>query len=396
MSPFPPRNGHRFSDECPAALPVRPSILVESPRRAIRAAFCSGALLAFASFATAADKREPAFKISTIPATAMAGPVVKIETRGPASNRYMAFDVADDTTFDLRGAHIAGSPEHPMRSPFTAGEQDRPPKSLRVIGGVVDGGIPREWGWYLTHGFGGVGFHTVATGLQVLEGARIHNVEDGWHPRETPSFKRRAYPNTGRFLMRQCYLTGIRDDSIENDEFIPGDIEDSLFDGVHCFLSEQNERQAGVFRLNVETIGPNEDRHINVTRVLVRLSVTNGNEQGTGKWFKLMGRESPVHQINIVDSVFATDAEPRQGGWKSLRFPEGATFRGTNYVLWLGRPGTFGAQLPPQVKFLEGQAAKDKWHEVRNQWLEAHGYEPRSPDDWDPMKAPVTAPRRRP
>jgi hypothetical protein len=53
-------------------------------------------------------------------------------------------------------------------------------------------GIPREWGWTLSHAFGGAGVYTVASGLQSIEGMRIHNVEDGRHPRETPSFKLRA------------------------------------------------------------------------------------------------------------------------------------------------------------------------------------------------------------
>ena len=90
--------------------------------------------------------------------------------------------------------------------------------------------------------------------------------------------------------------------------------------------------------------------------------------------------------------MFATDAEPRSG-WRVLNFPKDATFRGTNYVLWLGPPGTSGARVPVGLKFLEGQPAMDKWHEGRNPWLEAHGYDRRSPNDWDPMKAPVVAPR---
>lgn len=367
---------------------------LRSPRVVIET--CTLALLAVAGVAVAAQRPASPYRVTTTPATSTRGPIIKVETNGPVSNRYQAFDTADDTTFDFTGAHIAGSPEHPLQHPVRLGEQDRPPNGIRVIGGVVTGGIPHEWGWYLSHAFGGTGFYTVSTGIHVIDGARIHNVEDGWHPRETPSFKLRSYPNTGRFVLRNTYMTAVRDDCIENDEFLPGDVENSLFDGVHCFLSEQNERQAGLYRPIVETIGPNEDRHINLNRVLVRLTITNGGEKGTGKWFKLMGRESPVHHINITDCVFATDAPPRQGGWQSQRFPKDATFRGTNYVLWLGAPGAFGGTLPKEVKFLEGQAAKDKWHEVRNEWLKAHGYELRSPDDWDPMKAPVAAPRRRP
>jgi hypothetical protein len=351
-------------------------------------------LFGTAGLAFAAERPDSPFVVTTTPASGSKGPVVKVETKGPVSNRYQAFDVADHTTFDLRGAHIAGSPEHPMQNPFRAGEQERPPNGIHIIGGVVDGGMPQDWSWSLSHAFGGVGFYTVSTGLHVLEGARIHNVEDGWHPRETPGFKLRAYPNTARFLMRDCYMTGIRDDCIENDEFIPGAVEDSLFDGVWTLISEQNERQGGLMRRTVTTIGPDEDRDIHLTRVLVRVTSTSSREQKPGRWFKLIGRESPVHRFVITDCVFATDAEPR-AGWRVLNFPKDATFRGTNYVLWLGQPGGYKADVPPGLKFLEGQAAKDKWHEVRNQWLLAHGYPPRSPNDWNPMEAPVAAPQLR-
>jgi len=58
-------------------------------------------------------------------------------------------------------------------------------------------------------------------------------------------------------------------------------------------------------------------------------------------------------------------------------------------------PGAYGAEIPAGVTFLEGQAAKDKWNQARNVWLVAHGYEPRSPEDWNLMEAPVAAPTRR-
>ena len=350
-------------------------------------------MLAVATLTGAEERWPSAFKITTTPASGSQSKVVKVETPKVSHNRYQAYEVGEaDITIDLTAAHIAGTPEHPMRSPVIVGEQERPPNGIRVIGGVVDGGIPREWGWFLTHAFSGAGFYTVATGLQVIEGARIHNVGDGWHPRETPAFKLRAYPNTGRFLMKGCYMTGIRDDCIENDEFLPGDIEDSLFDGVWTLFSEQNERQSGTMRPDLTTIGPKEDPNIGLTRVLVRVTSTCGNEPKPGRWFKLIGRESPVHRFTITDCVFATDAEPRSG-WRVLNFPKDATFRGTNYVLWLGEPGGYRAEVPAGIKFLEGKDAKAKWHEVRNQWLIAHGYEPRGPNDWDPMQAPVAAPR---
>ena len=349
----------------------------------------SVALLA-ASTCFAADK-PPAYKVSTTPATATSGPVVKME--GVFGSRYTAHaDVADNTTFDLTGMFWDSKPTHPIVTAFLVGEQPTPPKNITILGGVVKGTIPLEWSWELTHAFGGAGFYTVGAGLHRLEGARIHNLHDGWRPRETPLFRARSYPNNARFLMRACYLTGIRDDALENDEFMPGDIEDCLIDGTWTFLSEQNEAVNGFRSLKVPAIGPNEDPEIRVTRTLVRLARTNG-DPGLGTWFKFHGYETPNHKIVITDSVFAVGEQPR-GGWKLVNFHKNATFKGANHLLWLGEPGKYGATKPDGVKFLEGAEARAKWHELRNQWLVAHGYEPRGAEDWDPMQAPVAAPRR--
>ena len=349
--------------------------------------------LAGPAFSAQRDRPPPSITVTTRPGTADRGPHVKVKTDGPVGNKFTSFETADKTTFDLTDAAFVSTFEHPKGNVFMAGNQPEPPKDLRVVGGVADGGIPLEWNWRLVHGFGGAAFYTVARGTQVLDGVRIHNFEDGWHPRETPNFRRRSYPNTSRFVMRNCYVTGIRDDVIENDEFLPGEIDDCLFDGVWTMLSEQNERQNAVRREGVPTVGPDEDPFIRLNRALVRITVTNANETGPGRWFKLQPYGSTSHRLSITDSVFAIDQAPRNG-WRLLNFPKDATYQGTNYILWLGT-GPYQAEIPPGVKFLEGQAAKDKWHQVRNGWLVRHGYEPRSPNDWDPMKAPVAAPRRK-
>jgi hypothetical protein len=298
-------------------------------------------------------------------------------------------EVKDGMLFDLRrwsSTAVGNDSNHA----FDVGNQVTPPRDVCVVGGVVKGAIPLEWGWSATHSFGGEGYRTTASGLTAVDGARIHNVEDGWKPRESQTPKDvGTYPNTGTFRMRDTYMTGIRDDCIEDDEFVPGEVEDSLFDGVWTFLSEQNQT-----RNDPQTIGPSEDASIRVTRVYVRLFVTNGSEAGGGKWFKWQGRGARNHSLVITDSVFAVHKKPRLG-WQSLDIPPGTIWKGTNHILWLGTPGEYGGPRPPEVTYVEGQAAKDKWNQVRSAWLKAHCFEPRPTDDWNPMDDPVTAPKCR-
>jgi hypothetical protein len=219
--------------------------------------------------------------------------------------------------------------------------------------------------------------------------ARIHNHEDGVHVREKPSSD-----NQGVFSMRDVYLTGIRDDIMEDDEqadlqgFMPGTISNVLGDGVWTFLSEQNQG-SGTSR---QSIGANEDQYIHIDHTYIRLSVTNANEVGGGKWFKWQGRGVANHKLEITDSAFAVDKQPK-AGWSSLDIPAGTIWKGTNYVLWLGTPGGYGGPKPAGVNFLEGQAALDKWNYFRNGWLAAHGFARKDANDLDPMDYPVVVPQ---
>ena len=309
------------------------------------------------------------------------GPVIYLS--GVITSRYTANTVPNGMTFNRTGWY-SDAVGNGTNGAFSVGNGESPPYDVCVFRGVINGHIPLSWNWDEVHDFGGHGDRTTTAHMALIDGARVHNVEDGWKPRELPEFG-----NTGIMQMRNTYMTGIRDDSIENDDFMPGTIEDSLFDGVDTFLSEQN--QSGATPL---TIGPNEDQYIRVARVYVRLYSTNSDGNSyPGRWFKWQPRGTTNHNLIITDSVFATHGPEPRDGWSALNFPEGTTFEGTNYVLWLGTPGAYEATIPSGVIFLEGQAAIDKWNQTRNTWLTTHGYEPRPLDDFNPMDDPVVAPR---
>jgi hypothetical protein len=254
---------------------------------------------------------------------------------------------------------------------------------------VVDGQFPLSWDWTTAHSHGGKAFNVVTPpNPATLKCARVHNHEDGWGAREQPSFL-----NQGTFVWHDTYMTGIRDDMMEDDNqvglegFMPGTISNILGDGVWTFLSEQNQGSGSPY----PSIGPNEDPYIHIDHAYIRLTVTNANEVGGGKWFKWQGRGLPNHKLKIADSVFAVDKLPK-AGWSSLDIPAGTIWSGTNYILWLGPTGGYGGPKPAGTTFLEGQAALDKWNFYRNGWLSAHCFPTKAANDLYPMDDAVAAP----
>lgn len=196
-------------------------------------------------------------------------------------------------------------------------------------------------------------------GVTRFAGIHVDNGDDAIKPIESP-----AFADSGRFLVEGVYATNVRDDSIENDFFMSGTIRDDLFDGVHTFLSEQCQPCTG------PSISAGEDPNVYISNVLVRLKDMNTDLRG-GRFFKYQGDAThPEHHPVITDSVFAITQAPNSG-WDVAGF-EGAEFHGTNYLLWLGT-GAYGGSVPAAMTFLQGQAAADKWCQVRADWLTSHG-----------------------
>jgi len=331
--------------------------------------------------ATAADTAT-----TTAPTASPCSGTSVVTLSGTTSTPYST-SVAGGTTSNLYGWYSTAVGESRANMGFTASTDGT---DLCVVGGVVDGDIPFSWDWRQVHTFGGAGYTTaVGAGIAYLDNVRVDNVEDGWQPRERP------YPtNRGVMHMTRAYMTAIRDDCIENDHFMPGTIEDSLFDGVFTFLSEQNQDSV------TNTMGSDEDPHIYLKNVYVRLSQINAPGSYTvGRWFKWMPRGATNHRLDITDSVFAVDRAPTNEKGKiqwhpHCHFPPGTTFHGKNYILWLGS-GAYGGQKPSDVTFLEGQPAKDKWVQVRNDWLASHCYPILSASDIDQKDEPVQPPGSR-
>jgi hypothetical protein len=246
-------------------------------------------------------------------------------------------------------------------SPICAevGSDASPAVEIEWLGGLFLGRAPTAWTWDQAHSYGGAGIRSYLSGPMTYSYLRVHNIEDGLQPREVAA-------NMGSWILHDSYFSAMRDDCIEDDDFMPGTVQDCLMDGVRAFISEQNES-----RSSFSSIGPDESPFINVARCYVRIHTANAGNDGPGHFFKWQGRGVQNHTPVITDSVFALEQKPAQC-WESASFPPDTVFIGTNYVCWLG-PGSYPGQAPAAVTVLTGDQAQSKWTRARNAWLTAHG-----------------------
>ena len=194
----------------------------------------------------------------------------------------------DDTTWDMRGARFvgyfdadavyqtgefAGGSTEAQRNnrPILLG-RDRPVAGAAVVGGRVDGAQPETLTWermkygqqvqddtdrWIDAGRpSGVDPHAGQIGNRnqdgdpriyiapdawaVWDGMRVRNTHDGIGLYGDPD---RGF---GTCYIRNCWLRGIRDDAIENDDWQALRVSDTLVEGTYTFLSCQNHALDGM------------------------------------------------------------------------------------------------------------------------------------------------------
>ena len=273
--------------------------------------------------------------------------------------------------------------------------------AIRAVwnGGLIIGSIDPALDWTASKAYGGTGIRIYADGPWVAQYVRIHNAGDGFKPRETP------FPSTNaRFTIRHCYLTAIRDDCIENDDFTQGEVLDCLFDGVWTFFSEQNQGPTGAEPWK-DSVSPGEDNRIYIRDCIIRLHPANGPETNPGKFFKWQpgaglefgatGDPTELHRPVIRNTIFATNAAPKNG-WGSGGWPDDTVWEGNeNYICWLSDAAYTGPMpgdpsVDASVHLLTGAAARTFYKQKRNDWLTRHGLASQTmAADYNPFTAPT-------
>jgi hypothetical protein len=267
------------------------------------------------------------------------------------------FARADRIAFDARGArwrfqtYPTPRAADPVR--ITGGGQD-----ACFVGGLVEGANPAAAGWEEIYdqsngaafAFGGDdplhGF--------VLDGIRIHNVWDGIRPRA----------HADEFVIRNVWLSDVRDDCIENDHFSTGVIDDSLLDGCHMAISARNPRDPESYGSRVLTIANSLIRlkPFPKPREAMLRRHSWARDPGHGMFFKWSGNSM---QVRLHDNIFMLEQLPNNQ--RRAIEPPPMLSCSNNVLVWLG-PGDPGP-VPDCFQVIRDRSV---WDRAKAAWIARH------------------------
>ena len=192
-----------------------------------------------------------------------------------------------------------------------------------------------------------------------LEVSRVFwdNVEDGLGPLE----------GLESWSIRDSAMRYIRDDAIENDDLIPGEIVNCLIDGCFTFLSQRAEppRRVGIVTsIRDSLIHVQAQPHDGIPGKQWRDRQIRMGEDGIGRAPGMLFKwERGAGEVNMRDCVVLVD-EVSVNGEGDMEFPQGNY---ANVVLvWKGR-GRYPRPLPEGVRLATDRQV---WEEARAAWID--------------------------
>jgi|GEM_PF-1980456 len=272
------------------------------------------------------------------------------------------------TTTELEAIELVNEQRYPL--------QLRNMDSPALVGAKVVGIQSRDLPWRVVKAMwdGDALLTKNCTGDLNVSNVYFENVEDGFG----------AETGIDSWRLENAYMRYIRDDAIENDALIPGEIVNCLIDGCYTFLSHQSpgsvsnnvtvirDTVAHVLAQPHDGIEQREWRDANIVFGL------DGIGRAPGGIFKWQGTQPG--SVVVENCVFRMDAPSvTVGEGASMDFPAG-TYQDVTLV-WLGE-GDYPGALPDS-----GVTVTDDinvWKQARKAWFE------RAPAD-HPVFAPTGA-----
>jgi Ca2+-binding RTX toxin-like protein len=231
--------------------------------------------------------------------------------------------------------------------PFQVVDND---PNVRIIGGTINGTVSQTMDWrdaYINSAAVRVEDTTQAT----IEDWRISKAWDAI----------RISGTSKGFTIEDAWLSGIRDDAVENDQKNGGTIRDSLFDGVFAGISTDGS-------------GSGAGSTITLDGVLMRMETYNYKGKMTHQSpFKAdVGGGNPSYRI--TDSIIAIE-QVRHDGTNRMEVAFDKMTQVTNsYYLNLSDtklPSSY-PDIPKGFTVLQGKAARDFWAKSKADWIDDH------------------------
>ena len=284
---------------------------------------------------------------------AAGGPIATLTGRYIKSYRNKSLGAG--AVVDARDALFVASPDN--RYPITLGGGE----GGCFAGGSVLGRYDRTWGWERMHDLNNAGI-AFENPRFTVDGIRIDNVTDGLRPR----------PGDG-FVVKNVWLSFIRDDCVENDHLQGGLVAYSLLDGCYVAFSA---------RPSPAKLRSGYDGSVKVWTIrdsLVRLEPMPGprgesaDGRGHGVFFKWHRWKEPERSLSpklaLHGNVFMVERAGQEG--KRLGVPPGKLAScSDNVLVWLG-PGEFPGKLPGEC--FRVTTDRRVWDDAVASWHARHG-----------------------
>ena len=229
-----------------------------------------------------------------------------------------------------------------------------------IDGGTIQGEINMTGDWRTVYDYGNSAGVTVQYSPGVIvRDWRMTNVFDGVNISRESS----------NFLAEDVWITGARDDAIQNDKLNSGTIRDSLFDGVFAGIS-----------LDPSSSSPVDGRNnvVTIDGVLMRLNLQNYEGEMThASWIKTnsatLGAVTP--HLRVFNTVVAIE-DPTHHSFRSTADAWKYQIDGANnfYLNLSDTPLPSDYPMPPSGSWtvLQGQAARDYWDQAKTEWIANH------------------------
>lgn len=266
----------------------------------------------------------------------------------------------DDVTFDLTGVTSTAYPA--TRSVFEVGA-DKPALRTCIVGGTVQGTTDPAQTWDYYHDEWNAGcVKIVARDWSQVRDLRCDSVEDGIVVKESAE-----NANNTSIYVSGTYLSGIRDDCLENDFTVGGLLHDNLWEGCHTGISERPWRG--------DWSTP-DDEVLTLDHMLIGLYETPKEDDGR----VVMGHNSIFkwsdsgNRVVIRCSIFKLESRSINGV-DSMAMPPGTVVDDSgcednpSTIVWLGR-----GDYPGETAGMRVVRDEDVWTDAVQEWKSAHGH----------------------